>query len=51
MGVRASVALEIVPQVRALLAEGEPRNAAAIARKLGIYSPTPVYKALQRLAA
>lgn len=51
MGVRASVALEIVPQVRALLAEGEPRNAAAIARKLGIYSPTPVHKALQRLAA
>lgn len=47
----ASVVREIEPQVRELLAEGHARNAARIARTLGLYSHNPVVRVLERLAA
>ncbi|MFZ2995931.1 hypothetical protein [Sphingobium sp.] len=46
-----AVVREIAPQVRAMLAEGAPRNACAIARALGIYSRNPVQAVLERMAA
>ncbi len=47
---RAVLQREIVPQVRALMAEGV-RNGAAIARELGLYSAEPVHNLMRRLAA
>ena len=50
-GACASVAREIAPHVRSILAEGGRRSAETIARELGLYSAQPVRVVMERLAA
>lgn len=50
-GACASVARDIAPHVRSILAEGGRRSAETIARELGLYSAQPVRVVMERLAA
>lgn len=50
-GACASVARDIAPHVRSILAEGGRRSAERIARELGLYSAQPVRVVMERLAA
>lgn len=50
-GACASVARDIAPHVRSILAEGGRRSAETIARELGLYSAQPVRVVMERMAA